>query len=249
MGQSQTPAQTPALSLSGAAKSPAKGGAILITGVARGGTSYAASVCSHLGIDLGRGGPRYENPFLQRAVVKEDWEAVEKISHELSAAMPLWGWKLPAIVSHLARIDGIVTNPRYIFVIRNAVGTIPRRAADGSRSLAGRTLSRVCDHYRDIGMFVRETGAPCLLLNFEAAIARPEEAVLQVADFCGVECADPSEVARQVALDADAYKAGDGAKSNRQGVLYDPSHALYKKVRKIAKLHGIERPGSGATPA
>lgn len=219
---------------------------IVITGVARGGTSFAASICSHLGIDMCRGGPRYENPFLQRAVVRGDWIATEQLVRTVARHLPVWGWKLPALIEHLDRIEALVPNPRFVFVIRNPIATLGRRDALADRRTSGQVLHRVLRHYDRVAAFCKRSSSPCLLFDYDQALRDVPYAVSALAQFCGVACADAKGVADEVAADAVRYRGGGDAKlasrTRRIGSAYDPKHLLYHELRAAAVAHGVLYP-------
>lgn len=218
---------------------------IVVTGLARGGTSYAASLCRHLGVPMGRGAPRYEHPYLQRAVLAGNWEAVEAIARAQDAHLPLWGWKLPLLVEHLPRLDVLLTRPRYVLVFKNPLSASQRKFGEGDAAGVARSLRRSLKAFRAMTDFAETTPAPCLLIDLEQALRTPLESVDRLAAFIGRPAADQALVAARVADDAGLYAAhadeGDGANvlGEDPDPLYDPAHRLGPAVRAVARRYGV----------
>jgi hypothetical protein len=168
---------------------------IIITGAARGGTSFAASICHHIGVPMGRPGPRYENPYLQRAVLLGAWDVVEMLVAEISEELPLWGWKLPALMRHLQRVAGLVRAPHFILIFKNPLALSAR----------GKRLTSTLQWYRKMAEFAQSTRAPTLLVSYEGAMSDMPTTIRTFADFCGIAAEDPGYVASQVAQDKRLY--------------------------------------------
>lgn len=181
---------------------------LLITGVARGGTSFAASVCHHLGVDLGRLGPRYENQKLAKALLAGDFEKLrERLLAPRDPGMA-FGWKLPAMNAHLDAVAAMVENARFIFILRDPVAVSLRKQLSpetkgnpfrDARSVIG-ALGRIC-------AFADHAKRPCLLLSYEKGLTNPLGAVQDLADFIGraVTTEEAVTIADAVARDQTTY--------------------------------------------
>lgn len=214
------------------------GVAVVIVGVARGGTSFVASICAHLGIPMGRRGPRFEHRYLQRAVLKDDWEAVEKIATVTSEHLPLWGWKMPLLIDKLREVSKVVPACKYICVVRNPVGLLPRRVDKSDTQGAAYTINRALNHYLNATQFFKSTKSPVLFLNFDHARLNVEDAVSEIAEFCGIKDIVPRDIVAKIDADQAAYKKGEkGIELNEP--MADRDHPLSKAVRKIARRHDL----------
>lgn len=181
---------------------------LLITGVARGGTSWAASVCHHLGINLGRRGPRYENQRLAKALLNEDMELLKKRLDGEWDRQQSWAWKLPALNYHLDAVAAMLERARFIFVIRDPVAVAMRKQK--SEQTMGdplRDARRVSDAFDRFCDFTQRSQKPCLFLSYEKALAFPRGAVEDIARFVGqsVSAEAVSQIVEAVAEDQNAY--------------------------------------------
>lgn len=208
---------------------------IIVTGVARGGTSLIASICHHLGIPMGRGGPRYENRYLQRAVLANRWDVVSLLLAEIRVAQPLWGWKLPALVNNLPRVEALIPDARYLFVFKDVV-SVARRKASTNGDMA-RIIGNAVRSYRNVTDFVAASRPPCMLLSYEAIASDMPHWIREIARFCEIGADDPQAVAARVNLDAEAYRG-----AVRQSL---PWTDLDERLRAICREHGVKMPVLG----
>lgn len=181
----------------------------LISGVARGGTSLAASICANIGIPLGKQGPRYENPWLQKALLANRLDVVAAYVETLNSYWPVWGWKLPALVDHLAELERMTRNPYFIFIIKDpcsiAISKADRRDNTSFKDKCI-FLKRTLLAYMKIIEFAKNTQNPCLLLSYEKATKDLNVTISEVADFCQLKVDDVEEITAIIHGDSSRYK-------------------------------------------
>lgn len=181
---------------------------VIVSGAARGGTSLAAALCHHLGIPMGKGGPRYENPYLQWAALAGRWDVVEELAIEISREQPLWGWKLPALHQHLDRVSLLVPNPRFVFITKDVGAIANRRNRSGDPSQLPKYISRALRVYSNLAKFADRGTHPVLFLSYELVMRDITAAARELADFVGVEPSSLADVERNIMEDHVHYRTG-----------------------------------------
>ncbi len=185
---------------------------------------------------MGKGGPRYENPYLQWAALAGRWDVVALLVREIDAANAVWGWKLPALVPHLEQVAILLPNARYVFVTKDVVSIARRRAhpTDGARF--AQLIGRTAQAYAEMARFGRKSGHPTLFVAYEDAVRDPVQVAGQIADFCSIGAANVSSVKNGVRNDALLYKSGK--RPVRE------ANELDKKLSRICAAMGVFRPDS-----
>lgn len=183
---------------------------ILITGSARGGTTFGASIVAHIGVPFddsrGRVGKRYSNSALMESFGGDEFVIAAR---EIDAAHPVWAFKHPALVTHESFVQEHIRNPHYIIVFKE-----PLSVAMRSKSIAGGDLTvdnvlrgteAVLGQYRKAIRLAGRTTAPVLLMSYDRAIRDLPNAVSGVATFLGLADVDVDSVASRVDGDKDKY--------------------------------------------
>ena len=156
---------------------------VLVTGVARGGTSMVAGVVRELGIDLGANlGPNHEDPQFLSSRARD----IRRVVATRNAAKSIWGWKMPHAVDHLHRVEGRLRNPHVVVVFRNTLAVARSRMQRQGLDPAD-ALATTLDHQAKVARAVRRTHAALLCVDYEAALADPGRLVDEVARFLHVE--------------------------------------------------------------
>lgn len=161
---------------------------LIVTGVARSGTSMVASVLREAGLFLGQ--------FVREVVVEDaqmlellrtrNMAALRQLIGERNAAFPVWGFKLPNLHAHLRHDEvALFRNPQLILIYRDPVAVAVRGA--------------LSEHYNAIDAvaatgtaqdgllhFMRRTGCPALLLSYEKALIAPHAMIDTLLSFCGL---------------------------------------------------------------
>ena len=173
----------------GAAKSRDGGKrTIVVTGVARSGTSLVASVLKAAGLHMG--------DFLHD-VVQEDAQMLEIVRSRDTALLraliqqrntkhPRWGFKIPNLHAYL-RYDelGLFRNPHMIAIYRDPVAIAMRNAlSEHTDQLQG--VIAAAGAMQAMTRFAEKAACPLLLLSYEKVVSVPSLLVDSVLDFCGI---------------------------------------------------------------
>lgn len=194
---------------------------LIITGVARGGTSFAASVCHHLGVNLGRGGPRYEDRKLARRLLDG---RLAKLRARLTAERDpatAFGWKLPALNYHLDDMATTLPWARFIFILRDPAAVALRKQI--ATQTKGDPLGDALGVIRATGRmwsFAQDSGRPCLLLSYEKGAHDPIAAIRDLGEFIGRAVTEEGAhaIAAAVARDQMAYRSAAETEAPPPGV-------------------------------
>lgn len=182
---------------------------LIVSGVARSGTSMLATILHTAGVTMG-------DPPLD--VVIEDGEILaaarsgqdtllRQIIARRDAAHAVWGFKLPNLPSYLPA-DRVAwfRNPRMILIYRDPVAVAVR---DSLSEYFDPRATLVSTLHGMIGMigFAERVGCPTLMLSYEKAIASPERTVRAVLRFCGLRVSDDmmADLVLQVQPDNPVY--------------------------------------------
>ncbi|RYG89407.1 MAG: hypothetical protein EON59_01555 [Alphaproteobacteria bacterium] len=171
---------------------------IIITGAARGGTSLVAGICDAVGIPMGKGGPRFENPYLQWAVLADRWDVVAELVKIIDAQEPLWGWKLPALHKNLHRVSGLLINPRYVFVLKDPVTVARRRADPGDAPHFARMIKRSALTQQAMADFALQTQSPTLFVSYDETMRNMEAGISTIARYCDLDQVDAKLIATKL---------------------------------------------------
>lgn len=161
---------------------------VIVTGVARSGTSMVSSVLSAAGVYMG------EHVY---DVVGEDAQvlAILQTGHHSmlkdlikvrDAAHPVWGFKIPNLHAYLTPDQfKWFRNPRMIAIFRDPVAVAVRGALsehiDAMEGLISTTHAITA-----VAEFAAMSGCPTLLLSYEKAITAPDRMLQSVLSFCGI---------------------------------------------------------------
>ena len=181
---------------------------LIITGVARGGTSFAASVCHHMGVDLGRHGPRYEDQKLARPLLEGKTERLRARLNAERDPQRAFGWKLPALNYHLDEVSAMLESPRFVFILRDPVAvSLRKQMARETKGDPIRDTQRVVDALQRICAFVDRAKHPCLMLSYEKGLSNPVGAIQDLAEFIGraITPDEASAISVAVARDQSSY--------------------------------------------
>jgi hypothetical protein len=183
--------------------------ALIITGAARGGTSFAASAFLRLGVPFGRGEKEcsrrtHEHFDLRTAFQAGDEAEVRRLAEDIAAAHPVWAWKLPDIHAHFDRVERTIAAPHYVLVFKEPVATAFRRV-DVRGVPFDRSLAAVLNDYVQMATFAAATTAPVLFVSYEAAMDNPAAFLAEAARFAGIDTYDADDVVRKIERDAKRY--------------------------------------------
>jgi Sulfotransferase family len=166
---------------------------LVIFGLPRGGTTMVAGLAQRLGIAIGEDlGFNLEDPDFDRKPIPHMFRTIRR----RNAKMAVWGWKFPAAGRYLPRLLKHIRNPRFVVVWRDpltaAMRSIESIAEQGlepdlaSQKTLGAVELMIAMQQKNIE-FLKQAGAPALLVSYEKAVRRPQEFVEQFAAFLGRE--------------------------------------------------------------
>ncbi len=187
--------------------------AIVVLGAARGGTSAVAACLDALGISMGRGAlpPVYEDLELALAIEEGREADARALIDERSTVSP-WGYKRPGFSRYLPHYHAALGNVRYIAVFRDPLATALRAQLSSEADLLG-TMRRTLDEYRRSQQFLRESGAPALLVSYEKLLENPAGFVDALADFCG--CPEADRERAVASIEASPARYLDHTRNNK----------------------------------
>lgn len=194
---------------------------LVICGAPRGGTSFAASVFSQLGVPFRRTSkdrisPRYEHNRLKEAFLAEDSERMQQIIDEFCQLHSVWAWKLPAIEQRFSAIADIVPNPHFVVIFKEPL-SVAVRSAERRAKTPIHVLQSVVAVQQRLAAIAAETKHPLLLVSYEKAMMNLPAFLSEAASFSGIRSYDEAAVISGIAVDGKRY-LGEGS-----GV--DPSSA------------------------
>lgn len=182
--------------------------AVIVTGSARGGTSLAAALCHHIGVPMGKGGPRYENPYLQWAALSDRWDVVEELANTIGQEYPIWGWKLPLLHEHLDRVAELLPEARFVFITKDVGAIAKRRIKSGDPSQLPKYISRAVRVYSNLAKFAERGDYPVLFLSYELVMKDTAGAARELADFVGLGDVNIEEIEAKILKDHHHYLKG-----------------------------------------
>lgn len=165
---------------------------VIVTGVARSGTSLVASVLKAAGLYLGE--------FVYD-VVNEDAQMLEILrSHNLDMLRTLiqqrnaqharWGFKIPNMHVYLRHDElSLFRNPHLIVIYRDPVAIAVRNSLSEHYDEL-ESLNSATSAMHAIGHFAALAKCPLLLISYEKALAFPNLMIDSVLDFCGITLDD-----------------------------------------------------------
>lgn len=183
---------------------------LLLTGMARSGTSFLASSIGHLGVPLGRyEGDRVsghgEHVPLRQAFTDRDEASFERLVSEFNREHSTWAWKLPALRTDLEWAAKRVRNPCYVIVFREPLSVSLRKISNGRAPDLRRLFRKVFEEYDALLEFALGTKQPVLLVSYDKALRQFDEWLAALASFAGVATYDAATIREKVRRDGAEY--------------------------------------------
>jgi hypothetical protein len=162
-------------------------GTLLILGVARSGTSMAASVLLEAGVYLGDevDHARYEDQEIVRLIEAGRVAELASLVAERNARHELWAFKWPKAHAKLSMIFPLLRRPRIVVMMRDPVAIAVRN----NISMYADPASALQTAVSAIANVVAEVGGldcPKLMVSYEKAMALPRQFCEELLDFCGI---------------------------------------------------------------
>ncbi|TAJ92126.1 MAG: hypothetical protein EPO10_07270 [Reyranella sp.] len=182
---------------------------IVICGAPRGGTSFAASVFSRLGVPFRRTpndriSPRHEHNRLKEAFQEEDHARMRRIIGEFCSLHPVWGWKLPEIESRFSAISEMVPNPHFVMIFKEPLSIAVRSATRRSKNPIN-VLQQVVAVHQRLAAIAATTEHPLFLVSYDKAVVSLPAFLADAASFAGIKSYDEAAVIAGIRADAQQY--------------------------------------------
>ena len=164
---------------------------IVVSGIARGGTSMLSLVLRGLGVPMGRDLDRNHEDIEFYSALNSDPPDIHRIVHlakERSEEFEIWGFKSPLLIEKnvVSSIIPTLRNPLLIIVFRNVIGNILSFAhRDGIEYQAG--LQKNSEFLRTVESLMMSANYPILGVSYEDAASNPIEFTSRLAQVLGVD--------------------------------------------------------------
>jgi hypothetical protein len=165
---------------------------LIVTGIARSGTSLVATLLKEAGVFMGE--------FLHD-VVNEDAQILELLRHRDTAVLrkliaarnaehACWGFKIPNLHVYLtcAELEWF-RNPYLIVIYRDPVAVAVRNAISEYFSELD-SMVKTANAMHGLAQFVQRVHCPVLLLSYEKALSLPNMVIDRVLEFCDIRLDD-----------------------------------------------------------
>jgi hypothetical protein len=164
---------------------------LLITGLARSGTSMLAALLQAAGVWLGDHvyQPIHEDAEITQMLRARDLYRLDALIRRQNAKTPVWGFKMPDLHQFLQH-DELTRfrNPHLVAIFRDPVAVAVRNMVSEQAEGMSALLEAVAAMH-SLAQFVRASRLPFLFLSYEKALLFPRVFVDSVVDFCGIRLA------------------------------------------------------------
>lgn len=162
---------------------------LIVTGIARSGTSLVAGMLRDAGIFMGQFLHEVveEDAAILDALHSRDMEMLRSMIRDRNAAHPCWGFKVPNLHAFLKHNElAQFRNPHLLVIYRDPVAVTVRNAlSEHFGELDG--LAAATSAAYALARFVQRAPCPVLLLSYEKALAFPNLLVDSVLEFCDLK--------------------------------------------------------------
>jgi hypothetical protein len=165
---------------------------LLITGLARSGTSMLAALLQAAGVWLGDHvyQPINEDAEITQMLRARDLFRLDLLIKRQNAKAPIWGFKMPDLHQFLQHDElARFRNPHLIVIFRDPVAVAARNVVseriDGLQAIIEATATT-----HALAQFVRASRLPFLFLSYEKALVFPRAFIDRVLAFCGITLDD-----------------------------------------------------------
>lgn len=162
---------------------------LIVSGVARSGTSMVARVLHGAGVFLGSHMDEVvfeDNDFSSLFEVPDlDMPAMTALLRGRDATHALWGFKRPHLHLQGAPVVELCRNPFVILTVRDPVAIAERNAISEQRDPAA-SLSHATEDLQQMLHFAETLTCPVLLISYEKAVHEPGRFVERLLEFCGI---------------------------------------------------------------
>jgi hypothetical protein len=165
---------------------------LIVTGIARSGTSLIATLLKEAGLFMGE--------FLHD-VVNEDAQILELLRHRDTGVLKdlirtrnamhgQWGFKIPNLHVYLTSSElALFRNPHLIVIYRDPVAVAVRNALSEYYGELD-SMVKTANAMYGLAQFIQRADCPVLLLSYEKALSLPNMVIDRVLEFCGMRLDD-----------------------------------------------------------
>lgn len=183
---------------------------VLMTGMARSGTSFIGSVIGRLGVVCRRNAQdkvsgHWEHVDLRDAFKTTDAAEFERIISEFNQVSDIWAWKLPSLRTNFDWVISRIRNPCFIISFKEPLSMAMRKISTGHADNLERHFRKIFREYQELIEFACSTDHPVLLVSYDKALRNMDECIAALAKFSGVESYDAATVKMGVEEDARRY--------------------------------------------
>ncbi|WP_428390201.1 hypothetical protein [Lichenicoccus sp.] len=182
---------------------------IIVTGVARSGTSMIAQLVSIAGVSMGHTFDEvvFEDHAVADAFSSSDPDVLAHLVAARNEQAKVWGFKRPHVF-HLNAPDfqALFREPRFIITYRDAVAVAKRNGISEYTDVVTSLRTAAADIQRCVEFTLALT-CPALLISYEKALLRPAALVEELVEFCGLATsqAERDRMAAAVKANRDEY--------------------------------------------
>ncbi len=182
---------------------------LLVTGLARSGTSMLAALLQGAGVPMGDHvyEPINEDAEITQMLRARDLFRLDALIERQNAKAPVWGFKMPDLHHFLQHNElDRFRNPHLLAIFRDPVAVGARNAlseqADGTEAVIEAAAAM-----HSLAQFARASQLPFLFLSYEKALVFPRVFIENVLVFCGLELeeAKRTELLRHVQPNRTQY--------------------------------------------
>ncbi len=161
---------------------------VIVSGLARSGTSMVARILAEAGVFLGEAKDEivYEDHELARFLEKQDLVRLRRAIAARNLLYDLWGFKKPNIHDFInPKHRSFFRNPYYIFTFRDPVA-IAKRNIVSELFEDTMSLGQVVKMQAVMVKFILRLRHPVLLISYEKALEAPAQCAESIAAFVGL---------------------------------------------------------------
>lgn len=165
-----------------------RNGTIIVTGVARSGTSLIAALLKEAGLFMGAflNVVVSEDPQILGLLRRRDLTALKLLVRDRNAGYSRWGFKIPNLHAYL-RYDELrmFRNPHLIIVCRDPVAVGLRNALSEHYDEIEAMVTAANATY-SMMQFASRAACPVFFLSYEKILLHPDEVIERLLRFCGL---------------------------------------------------------------
>jgi len=162
---------------------------LVVTGIARSGTSLVAGLLRAAGVFMGE---------FMHEVVSEDAQILELARHrdldtlktlirDRNACHDTWGFKLPTLHAHLRHNElAMFRNPHLVIIYRDPVAIAVRNGLSEHFNEI-EAVAKSANAMHSLAQFAHLADCPALMLSYEKALTFPNLMIDSVLEFCGLQ--------------------------------------------------------------